>query len=176
MVTVSYLVHYDTLLQNATNIIAKCTSILITKCVNFITKWVNFITKCDVYYKMRQCILKGTSDVLISKYYIRVVTAWKVFKYGVSSGPYLSVFSANAGKYGPEKTPYVDTFHAVSITSTELMESYFQNQSRAKSKICQKRFSKFERIYSYFQFFSHSVKKSLKGYSNFYTSTYKSEI
>ena len=28
---------------------------------------------------------------------------------------YLSVFSPNAGKYGPEKTPYLDTFHAVHI-------------------------------------------------------------
>ena len=29
---------------------------------------------------------------------------------------YLSVlFSPNAGKYGPEKTPYLDTFHAVII-------------------------------------------------------------
>ena len=26
---------------------------------------------------------------------------------------YLSVFSPNVGKYGPEKTPYLDTFHAV---------------------------------------------------------------
>ena len=26
---------------------------------------------------------------------------------------YLSVFSSNAGKYGPEKTPYLDTFYAV---------------------------------------------------------------
>ena len=26
---------------------------------------------------------------------------------------YLSVFSPNAGKYGPEKTPYLDNFHAV---------------------------------------------------------------
>ena len=33
-------------------------------------------------------------------------TAWKVSKYGVFSGP-------NAGKYGPEKTPYLGTFHAV---------------------------------------------------------------
>ena len=47
-------------------------------------------------------------------------------KYGVFSGPYfsdwirrdteyLSVFSPNAGKYGLEKTPYLDTFHAVSF-------------------------------------------------------------
>ena len=28
---------------------------------------------------------------------------------------YLSAFSPNAGKYGPEKTPYLDTFHAVPI-------------------------------------------------------------
>ena len=26
---------------------------------------------------------------------------------------YLSVFSPNAGKYAPEKTPYLDTFHTV---------------------------------------------------------------
>ena len=53
-------------------------------------------------------------------------TAWKVSKYGVFSDPYfpafglntesiqyLSVFSRNAGTYRPEKTPYLDTFHAV---------------------------------------------------------------
>ena len=54
-------------------------------------------------------------------------TAWKVSKYGIISGPYFpvfglnteiyeantSVFSPNAGKYGPEITPYLDTFHAV---------------------------------------------------------------
>ena len=43
--------------------------------------------------------------------------------YGVLSGPhfpafglntpYLSVCSPNTGKYGPEKIPYLDTFHAV---------------------------------------------------------------
>ena len=48
-------------------------------------------------------------------------------KYGVFSGPYfpvfglnpvyLSVFSPNAGKYGPEKTPYLNNFHAVKGTS-----------------------------------------------------------
>ena len=45
-------------------------------------------------------------------------------KYGIYFGPYFpifglkvekyfSVFSANAGKFGPEKTPYLGTFHAV---------------------------------------------------------------
>ena len=46
--------------------------------------------------------------------------AWEVSKYEVFSGPhsnwitpYLSVFSPNTWKYGAEKTPYLDTFHAV---------------------------------------------------------------
>ena len=30
--------------------------------------------------------------------------------------PYLSVFSLNAGKCGQEKTPYLDTFHAVEVS------------------------------------------------------------
>ena len=33
-------------------------------------------------------------------------TAWKVPKHEVFSGPYFPVFSANTGKYEPEKTPY----------------------------------------------------------------------
>ena len=55
-VTVSYLIHYDSLLQNATNIITKCDSYFIIKCDRrFITKCVRFfITKCDFNYKLRQ--------------------------------------------------------------------------------------------------------------------------
>ena len=46
-------------------------------------------------------------------------TEWKESKYEVFSGPYFPAFVLNtercsyAGKYGPEKTPYLDTFHAV---------------------------------------------------------------
>ena len=36
----------------------------------------------------------------------------------------LSVFSPNAGKYGPEKTPYLDTFHAVLLKQTSNSSSY----------------------------------------------------
>ena len=56
-----------------------------------------------------------------------MITVWKVSKYGVISGTYfptfgvnterdtsyLSVFTPNAGKYGPEITPSLDTFHAM---------------------------------------------------------------
>ena len=66
MVKVSYLIHYDTLLQNVTDIITKCGSYFITKCdtsfiqnasgfllqnatvllqnATVITKWFDFIT------------------------------------------------------------------------------------------------------------------------------------
>ena len=42
----------------------------------------------------------------------RRFTAWKVSKYEVFSSPYFPIFRINTGKYGPEKTPYLDTFHA----------------------------------------------------------------
>ena len=31
-----------------------------------------------------------------------------------------SVFSPNAGKYGPEKSPYLDTLHSVSVLKKPL--------------------------------------------------------
>ena len=34
-------------------------------------------------------------------------------KHGNLSGPYFPVFGLNTEKYGPEKTPYLDTFHTV---------------------------------------------------------------
>ena len=39
----------------------------------------------------------------------------QVSKYVAFSGPYIPVFGLNTGKNGPEKTPYLDTFHAVVI-------------------------------------------------------------
>ena len=40
-------------------------------------------------------------------------TAWNVSKYEIFFGPYFPVFGLNTGKYRPEKTLYLDTFHAV---------------------------------------------------------------
>ena len=37
-------------------------------------------------------------------------------KYGVYSGSYFFVFCRNTGKYGPEVTPYLETFHAVVVS------------------------------------------------------------
>ena len=58
-------------------------------------------------------------------------------EHGVFSGPYFSpvglnmeryeVFSRNAGNYGPEKTPYLDTFHAVIFASVFKMSNKKQH-------------------------------------------------
>ena len=40
-------------------------------------------------------------------------TLREVSKCGGFSGTYFPVFGLNTEKYGPEKTPYFDTFHAV---------------------------------------------------------------
>ena len=58
-----------------------------------------------------------------------LITAWKKFKYGVISGPYFAALGLNTeiyrvkyrkirstGEYGPEKTPYLGTFHAENYT------------------------------------------------------------
>ena len=49
---------------------------------------------------------------------IMTYSAWKISKYGVISGPYFPVFSLKIGKYKPEITSYLDTFHAVMLFST----------------------------------------------------------
>ena len=51
---------------------------------------------------------------------IRCVKSVKIlsFVWSIFSTPYLSVFSPNARKYRPEKTLYLDTFHAVNTLQT----------------------------------------------------------
>ena len=68
-VTVCYLIHYDTLLQNTTDVITKRDSYFITQCDRSLSQNasgfllqnaivllqnVTVITKCDVYCKLRQ--------------------------------------------------------------------------------------------------------------------------
>ena len=51
----------------------------------------------------------------------------KVSKYGVISGTYFSVFSANTGKYGTEITPYLDTLHTVLVQLVPLINYIREN-------------------------------------------------
>ena len=50
-------------------------------------------------------------------------------KYGVFSGPYFPVLSPNSGKYGPEKIPCLDTFHAVIVVKAEKLVPAIQKSS-----------------------------------------------
>ena len=63
------------------------------------------------------------------KYY-EINTAWKASEYGVIPGPYFPVFGLNTVKYGPEITPYLDTFHTVAdkFTPSITYKRIFSNQ------------------------------------------------
>ena len=49
-------------------------------------------------------------------------------KYGVFSGLYFAVFGLNTGKYGPEITPYLDTFHAMLVYNEKYHSSIMNDQ------------------------------------------------
>ena len=71
-IVLSYLVHYNNLLQNATDIITKCDSYFITKCDKsllqdasaVLLKHAAVITKCDIYYEIRQYMYQFTMKLL----------------------------------------------------------------------------------------------------------------
>ena len=65
---------------------------------------------------------------------------------------YFSVFSTNAGKYGPEKTLCLDTFHAVEWTYDIAQKMKFSIKDL---------FSKCDQICSFLWIWSHLLKKSL---------------
>ena len=60
-------------------------------------------------------------------------------KYGVFSGP-------NAGKYGPEKTPHLDTFHALlwKYLSLSNAEAYSEPSQTSKKELFTKKVNSFQ--------------------------------
>ena len=66
-------------------------------------------------FKNQKSELLFKSCCSCKKYMLWSYSAWIVSKYRVFSSPYLPVFSPKTGKYGPEKTLYLDTFHAVLV-------------------------------------------------------------
>ena len=81
--------HYDSLLQNATDIITKCNSYFITKCdrsllqnaSGFLLKMrqllqnaMFFVIKCDSYYKMRRLLQIATVHISLTKSVERGIT------------------------------------------------------------------------------------------------------
>ena len=66
---------------------------------------------------------------------VHLLTSWKVSKYGIVSGPYFLVFGLNTGKYGPEISSYLDTFHAVThLLNPFSVENLSKKFSRIRSK------------------------------------------
>ena len=63
------------------------------------------IPKCDSTHAVHSQISSFFSHKFSFKVYL--LSAWKVSKYEIFAAPYFPVF-------GPEKTPYLDNFHAVS--------------------------------------------------------------
>ena len=82
-VTVSYLIHYDSLLQNATDIITKCDSDFITKCDRSLSQnETGFLlaTKCDSFYKLRRYYYKMRQllEIAIVQYASLILVSLKI--------------------------------------------------------------------------------------------------
>ena len=76
-----------------------------------------FIKSCTQIFKTRILQIILITDNTNTEYLTPTqCTAGKVSKYEVFSDLYSPTFGLNTGKYGPEKTRYLDTFHAVIIT------------------------------------------------------------
>ena len=63
MITVSYLVHYDTILQNTTDFIAKCNSNFITKCDEGLLQMQQFCYKIRKLFQNSMFITKCVGTV-----------------------------------------------------------------------------------------------------------------
>ena len=74
----------------------------------FLKDYIYFTQQCVNFSNFSSNLLDGylMSSYLSGREYRAIFTIWKVSKYGVISGSYFPVF-------GPEITPYSDTFHAV---------------------------------------------------------------
>ena len=85
-----------------------------------------FSCRLVVFTDMSTYILtegKNFKTSLIENY----ATAWESCNIFTKKYEYLSVFSPNGGKYGPEKTPYLDTLHAVMMLITFMEFAYFSH-------------------------------------------------
>ena len=99
------------------------------------------------------------------------ITAYKVSKYGVFSGPYFPAFELNmeiyevnlrtqskCGKIETRKTPYLDTFHAVYVP----VKSILLEQHCTKNEVSIKDFfNKCDQIRSFLRIWSHLLEKFL---------------
>ena len=75
----------------------------------------------------------------IITFWVMTNTAWKVSKYGVFSGPYFPAFELNTHQ---KKIPYLDTFYAVKLFTSELgLEVFSRPLITSRKHPCIKRSS-----------------------------------
>ena len=74
-------------------------------------KGLNFNTTLEMH---------GTGRVKLNQFMQYESHGVKSVQVRIYSGPYFPEFGLNTGKYGPEITPYLDTFHIVSWTFTNI--------------------------------------------------------
>ena len=89
-------------LQGIVDKFAKSSKKIFVKCVtypNFVFWVASFLSNLYIHFQV--IIIQSRFGCSEEKLCLNIDT------------PYLSVFSPNAGKYRPEETPYMDTFHAV---------------------------------------------------------------
>ena len=82
-------------------------------------EYIMLLGNFDVESKDYACSCFSNCMVLRFWFQIKPVTKiqksppWKVSKYEVSSGPLFPIIGVNTGKYGPGKTPSLDTFSGI---------------------------------------------------------------
>ena len=119
----------------------------------FVSKLLLFVTNCfcNKFCKRSRLIFM----FLVSRKNWVQNTAWKVSKYGVLSGPYFTtfgLFSPNAGKYGPEKAPYLDTFHSAKVHNcyhTPIKNMTLSHRSKSAQAIHQQNWMFVNRFYNF---------------------------
>ena len=71
---------------------------------------------------------------------LHTFTTWKVSKCEGFSGQYFHVFSSHTAKYGPEKTPYLDTFHVVfHVHVSTKLKNYYSFKNRYIRKLTRRK-------------------------------------
>ena len=127
------LIRYYEGVQGRIKVYENC--IKVSKIVQKCTKWLNGIAFSGAALKLKSSFLIFLDSTKLIIVWIKITTFFKPWNcaksvqirsyfWSVFSGMWteyeeirhLSLFSPNAGKYGPEITLYLDTFHAVHVS------------------------------------------------------------
>ena len=71
----------------------------------------------------------STKFLVINKFLLYCVKNVRIRSFSGRYTYFLLVFSPNTGKYGPEKTPNTDTFHAALVLLVLQMLTYLKKKS-----------------------------------------------